>query len=121
MRKRFDGIPQMEMEKLIKYNWPGNVRELENIIERSVILSDGTFKVPELDSGQPDQNAREGIIPTLRESERLAIITALNKTGWKVRGRGGASELLNINPSTLFFRMRKLGIRRPDSFPVKRQ
>jgi formate hydrogenlyase transcriptional activator len=107
------------MDKLIKYEWPGNVRELENIIERGVILSAGpVFQIPELGVSSP-----EVIHPdessTLKEIERRHILWALNKTWWKIRGVGGAAELLDIHPSTLDFRMKKLGIQRPS--PLSRR
>jgi transcriptional regulator with GAF, ATPase, and Fis domain/tetratricopeptide (TPR) repeat protein len=110
--KEFTKIPESEMEKLVRYDWPGNVRELENIIERSTILGSGPlFRVPELGTEAvetlPGRNAT-----TLRENERKHILWALQQTKWKVRGRGGAAELLEIPPSTLAFRMKKLGIHR---------
>lgn len=113
MRKGFDGISQEDMDRLIQYDWRGNVRELENIIERGCILSTGSMlQLPELvgDSAALSPN-NSGI--TLKESEAHHIRWALEKTGWKVRGPGGAAELLEIHPSTLAFRMKKLGIQRP--------
>ena len=111
--KTFDGIPKKEMEKLIKYNWPGNIRELEGIIERATVLSqNNNFRLPDLSIDQSEINHPKADL-TLEENERLHILHTLRKTGWKVRGDGGAAELLNINYSTLFFRMRKLGIKRP--------
>jgi transcriptional regulator with GAF, ATPase, and Fis domain len=112
MRKDFSRIPHSEMEKLVKYHWPGNVRELENVIERGAILSsEQHFRVPEL-GGEIPEHLQENGETTLRENERRHIIWALEKTGWKVRGRGGAAELLDLPPSTLAFRMKKLGIHR---------
>jgi transcriptional regulator with GAF, ATPase, and Fis domain len=118
--KEFSRITEAEMEKLIQYDWPGNVRELENIIERGTILSSGPiFKVPELGAMQhPETGPRKGVI-TLRDNERRHILWALEKTGWKVRGKGGAAELLDIPPSTLAFRMNKLGIKRTPAAPVQ--
>ncbi|MGD8524212.1 MAG: sigma 54-interacting transcriptional regulator, partial [Desulfobacterales bacterium] len=113
MRKEFNGIPREDMDRLIQYDWRGNVRELENIIERGCILSTGSMlQLPELvgDSTALSPN-NSGI--TLKESEAHHIRWALEKTGWKVRGPGGAAELLEIHPSTLAFRMKKLGIQRP--------
>ena len=116
MGKSFDGIPSSEMKKLMQYGWPGNIRELEGIIERGTVLSHGPhFRVPELgvaytDADDPKADA------TLKEIERSHIVKALQQTGWKVRGKGGAAELLDVNYSTLFFRMRKLGIQRPSEF-----
>ena len=111
--KTFSGIPDVEMEKLLQYDWPGNVRELENIIERGTILNSGPlFRIPELRTEQHEAPAPAGGV-TLRDNERRHILWALQKTGWKVRGTGGAAEVLDIPPSTLAFRMKKLGIHRP--------
>jgi len=112
MRKEFSRIPHSEMDKLVRYHWPGNVRELENVVERGTILSNGQhFRVPELGGDIPDGFNSNGET-TLRDNERRHILWALEKTGWKVRGRGGAAELLDLPASTLAFRMKKLGIQR---------
>ena len=104
------------MDRLIQYDWPGNVREMENIIERGTILSgEGVFRVPELTGNQPDWVHKGGGM-TLRDNERRHILWALQKTSWKVRGPGGAAELLDLPASTLAFRMKKLGIERPKKF-----
>jgi transcriptional regulator with GAF, ATPase, and Fis domain len=111
--KQFSGIPDSEIEKLFLYDWPGNVRELENIIERGTILNRGPkFRVPELGTGLQEFSHYAGNI-TLKENERRHIIQTLGKTGWRVRGVGGAAELLDLPPSTLAFRMKKLGVQRP--------
>ena len=113
MGKTFSKIPDSEMEKLVQYDWPGNVRELENIIERGIILSTGShFGIPELGIEYQGLSTNENGM-TLRENERRHILWALKKTGWKVRGPGGAAEFLELPPSTLAFRMKKLGIERP--------
>jgi len=110
--KDFSKIPNSEMDKLLAYDWPGNVRELENIIERGIILSNSTsFRVPELAAESQDVFPRTSGI-TLKDNERRHILWALQKTGWKVRGKGGAAELLELPASTLAFRMKKLGIER---------
>ena len=111
--KEFTKIPDPDMERLLQYDWPGNVRELENIIERGTVLNAGPiFRVPELRTEHHELlHHKEGV--TLRENERRHILWALNKTGWKVRGVGGAAGLLDLPPSTLSFHMKKLGIRRP--------
>ena len=119
MGKSFKVIPKEEMDKLIRYDWMGNVRELENIIERSIILSiPPNFIVPELDSIGSDQNP---FLPahdkSLKDNERSHILRTMQAVGWKVRGSGGAAELLDIHPSTLEFRMKKLGIERPSTTP----
>jgi formate hydrogenlyase transcriptional activator len=106
-------ISSGEMSKLIRYDWPGNVRELEHAIERGVILSpNSAFKTPELGIRLNSfEMKRES--HTLAENERNHILWALEQRGWKVRGPGGVAEFLDIHPSTLAARMKKLGIRRP--------
>ncbi|MCP4754613.1 MAG: GAF domain-containing protein [Proteobacteria bacterium] len=115
MRKKlFNRISKEEMDKLMRYDWPGNVRELENVIERGVILSSGPgFRMPELDPNRQEEITDENT--SLREIEKRHILLILDKTAWKIRGPGGAAELLEIHPSTLHFRMKKLGIQKKRS------
>jgi formate hydrogenlyase transcriptional activator len=113
LAKEVTKIPGSEMKKLMHYHWPGNIRELENVMERGIILCSGTvFRVPEL-GGDHRESASEEAGVTLKENERRHILWALDKTAWKVRGSGGAAELLDLPASTLAFRMKKLGIKRP--------
>ena len=119
MGKNFSKIPHSEMEKMLHYHWPGNVRELENVIERGTILSDGSaFRVPELGSAREHAPGNRDDM-TLKENERRHILWALEKTSWKVRGKGGAAELLDLPASTLAFRMKKVGIQRPKKTPSR--
>jgi len=109
MGKSFNGIPETEMAKLLSYHWPGNVRELENIIERGVILNAGPyFHIPELTVSSSEMPPA-GLL-TLKEMERRFILDALGKTNWKIYGPGGTAELLGINYSTLYSRIKKLGL-----------
>lgn len=111
MGKPYRKIPSEEIDKLMQYDWPGNVRELENVIERGTILSTGpNFRIPELGIGKDADPADESL--SLQEVEKRHIINVLNRTNWKIRGPGGAAELLEIHPSTLHFRMKKLGIQK---------
>ena len=111
--KQFSGIDEEEMKRLISYDWPGNIRELKNVIERACILSKGSYPtIPELDSEcEPVGPSNGG--STLKDAEARLILSTVEKTNWKIRGTGGAAELLDIHPSTLRFRMQKLGITRP--------
>jgi len=112
-----------EAQTMLKsYDWPGNVRELQNVVERGVIASRGgaiQFALPVSDLSErsaPEENSSAGQVRTelqLRDAERVNVLTILNKTRWKVYGRGGAAELLGIKPGTLAARMKKLGLRRP--------
>jgi len=103
-------IPQKAMSALQHYAWPGNVRELENVIERAVITTqDETLRVelPKTSTLTIEKHK------TLEEMERDHILHILEETNWKINGEDGAAHLLGLHPSTLRFRMQKLGIQRP--------
>jgi len=105
-------IPSKTMEQLQSYAWPGNVRELRNVIERAMILTKGTslhVDIPQAVDSIHQQNMG------LEEFEKNHIIDILSTTGWKVRGKNGAAELLRLKLSTLESKMQKLGIKRPQS------
>ena len=107
-----DKIPQEVMEKLIHHDWPGNIRELENVIHRGVITSrEPYFQLPPLIVDQPtDKQSHE--FSSLMENERKHIQEALRRTGGKIHGPSGAAEILQVNPSTLTSRIKKLGIKK---------
>ncbi len=109
--KRIDSIPRKTMDRLIHYSWPGNVRELRNVIEHAMILATG--HVLDIPVWSSDIHAEEKV-HSLEEVERRYIIQVLKKTSWRVRGAGGAAEMLGLNEGTLRFRMKKLGIQRPE-------
>jgi formate hydrogenlyase transcriptional activator len=111
--KRITGINQQALEKLLRYEWPGNVRELANILERAVILCQGRI-LQEEHIGKLSEIARpsEDFV-TLEEAERQHILQALEKTNGVLAGPKGAAQLLGLNRSTLWSRMRKLGINFP--------
>mgnify|MGYP003288461901 CR=1 FL=1 len=125
--KTIETIPQETMAKLRNYPWPGNVRELRNVIERAVIISPGPklSLIDDLDSQALEldlhkQDLRLDVFPdagliseTLEQTEYNLILRTLKNVHWKLEGPGGAAELLNLHPSTLRSKMRKLGIERP--------
>jgi transcriptional regulator with GAF, ATPase, and Fis domain len=120
--KRIDSIPQSAINVLQNYDWPGNVRELKNVIERAVIVSQGSkLQITEtfdqsLQTAEPSslvQQEQEIDGETLEQGEYRLIVRTLKKVHWRVEGAGGAAELLNVHASTLRSRMRKLGIARP--------
>ncbi len=110
MGKSIKSIPRKTMDQLQRYSWPGNVRELSNVIERAMILASGDTLHVELPSGT--QNAAPRPL-NLKENERELILRVLQDTGWRIRGTGGAAQLLGVKPTTLEWRMAKLGIKRP--------
>ncbi|MGP0591704.1 sigma-54-dependent Fis family transcriptional regulator [Nitrospira sp. T9] len=110
--KKIDRIPESMMASLRQYAWPGNIRELEHVIERAVILTEGSSLEPiELSTGARGDGVVSSVM-TLEERERLHIMDILEQTGWRVSGKEGAAELLGLKPTTLEARMKKLGITR---------
>ncbi len=113
-------------ERLLAYEWPGNVRELKNVIERAVITStDGRLNLRRaLPDAAPAASAaaagtggassapdRVWTAAELADLERQNIVRALEASGGKVSGKGGAAELLEMNPSTLASRIKALDLK----------
>jgi len=108
--KSIKGVSRGDLTRLKAYSWPGNVRELQHIVERAAILSDGEFlRIPELNphSGRENHAAN---FQSLKEMERNYILEALGRCQWRVSGNGGAAELLDLKPTTLYAKIRKLKI-----------
>jgi len=103
------------LDRLLGYGWPGNVRELENVVERALILSRGEplqfeeLACADVSRVSPRSRDQDRVLP-LRELEAAGIRRALAASGGRVKGSGGAADLLGIPPGTLRHRMRKLGI-----------
>jgi len=110
--KRIETVPERVMHTLMHYTWPGNIRELEHVIERAVILSQGS----QLELGdwlvKPSQGAGPSRIESLEEVEHRHILSTLEATGWVVSGEKGAAQILGLKRTTLEARMKKLGISR---------
>jgi PAS domain S-box-containing protein len=113
MGKRIHTIGRDALEKLENYDWPGNVRELANIIERAVILCEGSVLRETHLTLVGEVSDRVDQFPTLEQAERSHILRALQRTDWVLAGPQGAAELLGMNRSTLWSRMKKLGIEAP--------
>ncbi len=115
MGRKIESIPRQALETLTNYDWPGNIRELQNVIERSVILSNG----PELSVAMPDSDSKsapvapEGGASNDRLSvERERILQALKEAKGQVGGPDGAAARLGLKRTTLQARMRKYNIAR---------
>ncbi len=112
--KQIQNIPSNIMKTLQKHPWPGNVRELENVIERAIINTQGPMlQLAENLMTPLAEDLMESQKVSLEEVERDYIVRILEERHWKIEGIDGAAKTLNLNPSTLRGRMRKLGIRKP--------
>lgn len=133
------------MDRLMRYPRPGNIRELQNLIERALVLSQGSvltlqrdlfpaagFSQPSVATAvasvspasatghviSPIKGSVPAPAPTLEEVERRHILEVLNQTGWIIEGSKGAAKILSLHPNTLRSRMQKLGIQRSKREPT---
>jgi DNA-binding NtrC family response regulator len=116
--RSFEAIGPAALQQLMSYQWPGNVRELQNLIERSVLMSNGPVlkEIVLHTMAQPgtmgNANKDDEPVKTIAEMEKDYILSVLKICNNRISGPGGAAELLNLPPSTLNSRMKKLGIAR---------
>ena len=111
--KTFNTITKRDLDTLMNYHWPGNIRELRHVIERAVLLSRGNrLVIPPLDNSAFASSRSQNKILPLREMEAQHILKALARCRGKVSGKGGAAELLELKPTTLYSKMKRLGIER---------
>lgn len=105
--KRVQGVSPEALTILQSYRWPGNIRELQNVIERAVILCRGAISVADLPATllACDSDAQE--LGTLKDLEREAILSALEKTGGN---RRRAAEELGLSRRTLQYRLKEYGL-----------
>jgi transcriptional regulator with GAF, ATPase, and Fis domain len=114
MDKHIETIPSETMEALIHWHWPGNIRELENLIERSVILTEGAVLRTPLPEIRRDRGMADAADITLANTERGHIIRVLRECGGLVSGPRGAAVKLGLKRTTLQSKMVKLKIDRKD-------
>ena len=103
-------ITRSSMQALQSYPWPGNVRELKHVVESALIKSKNNklhFDLPETSVGTTRK------LKPFKEMEREYILEVLKAKDWKIEGRDSASSILDLPPSTLRARIRKLGLKRP--------
>jgi formate hydrogenlyase transcriptional activator len=110
MGKPVDEIADESMAALQEYHWPGNVRELRNVIERAMILSHSPRLCIKLGHTTLRPVALTATAGSLDEAERTIILQALEQCNWRIRGSNGAAVLLDIKPTTLESRIKKLGL-----------
>lgn len=113
--RNITAISARMMRQLENYDWPGNVRELEGVIQRALISSSG--EILELGQSLASRGDDALMVDTgtfnLSDVERDHITTVLEECAWKIAGKSGAAATLDVPPSTLRSKMKKLGIERP--------
>jgi len=115
MNRHIETVPRETMKRLMAWPWPGNVRELENLMERSVILSEGNVlrvSLSELRSAHTSSESDQTSQPdhTLDNAERVHIIRVLREVGGVLSGPHGAAPRLGLKRTTLQSKMRRLRI-----------
>jgi transcriptional regulator with GAF, ATPase, and Fis domain len=113
-KKTIVRLADQVIDTLLNYSWPGNIRELENIMARSVLLTEGDT-VTDLHLPSPQKSLPSATTKTIAENERDYIISIIEKCNGKLEGSDGAAKMMNLNVSTLRSRMKKLGIERKRS------
>lgn len=113
MGKLIDTIPDGTMRAIVSHSWPGNVRELQNYVARGVILSKGSIFRPDPPQERQAPPLFENSNPTLEDKIRKEILAACQRANWKLGGPRGAAARLGLPRTTLVYKMKRLGMRRP--------
>jgi len=121
--KEIIGVSSGVLARLMEYEYPGNIRELENIIEHAFVLCNGDLiemkhLPPEFRTGEAGPVEQLNAPASLQSIEAMLIGEALRRHGGN---RKAAAGELGINPSTLYRKIMRLGIRTPESDGRKRR
>ncbi|MGS2737913.1 sigma 54-interacting transcriptional regulator [Sinomicrobium sp. M5D2P17] len=108
--KYFTGLSEKTVDALLQYDFPGNIRELENLMERAMIVENGTTLNP--GNWMPENGwiASNDDFKTFESKQKEYIIEVLDHTNWRVSGPKGAAKILGMNEKTLFAKIKRLGI-----------
>ena len=115
-----EGISKAALKQLMNYTWPGNVRQLESVIERAVLMAEGSIIQPEDLPGEISADALQaGVVPfelppdgiNFEEMERALILKAMERADWVI---GKAAPILGLTYKTLQYRLDKHGIEKPE-------
>ena len=120
--KQIDGFDRQALEAMQQYDWPGNVRELQNIVERAALLGKGsqltTQDLPRhINASALNQvtlapaSGRQTLKEALEGPERQIILQCLKENNWN---RNATADQLGVNRTTLYKKMKKLGLDQPD-------
>jgi hypothetical protein len=115
MGKHIASIPEETMEAFKAYSWPGNIRELQNMLERAVILADDGVLQNPLPPAPLRPIATVASSMTLRDYERALILQTLEGCSGVVGGPDGAAARLGLKRTTLYQRIKRLGIKPPST------
>jgi formate hydrogenlyase transcriptional activator len=113
MSKVIREVSDRSMQSMLSHPWPGNVRELQNFVARGVILARSTtFDLcpPQIVPKTESESCGE----SLQDKIRREVLAACRKTNWQIGGRRGAAALLGLKRTTLFYKLKRLGIAPPD-------
>ncbi|MEX6689500.1 sigma 54-interacting transcriptional regulator [Danxiaibacter flavus] len=112
--KQITDVSKADMTRLCEYKWPGNIRELMNVIQRSVISSEGhTLRLEGLNNQNPVNDDTTIVSSsTIEEVEKNHILKILEECNGRINGESGAANRLGLHPSTLRSRLKKLNIYR---------
>jgi len=124
--KKLDGFDPAALQALREYQWPGNVRELQNVVDRAVLLGKGpllgTHDLPShicegsFSPAVAVSSTKQGVRQTLKEAlegpERQIILQCLRENNWN---RNLTADQLGINRTTLYKKMKKLGLEEPQT------
>ncbi|MEW7291612.1 sigma-54-dependent transcriptional regulator [Aquimarina sp. 2304DJ70-9] len=119
INKEVTSISADTLKVFMGYSWPGNVRELQHYVERGVILAEDnklSIVIENDDRTHESAHQKEFQLKSLEEMEREQIIQTLQYCKGKIRGEGGAAEILKLHPNTLDFRIKKLGINKTKEY-----
>jgi transcriptional regulator with GAF, ATPase, and Fis domain len=127
--KKLSGLSEASLRQMHAYGWPGNIRELEHLLERAAIMSptpvvslveplvggapaDGVQPAPVADGTRPSGAGPLPVAKPYEQAERDNIVAALKQSNYRIRGKGGAAEILDIKPTTLESKIARMGITR---------
>lgn len=115
--KKLTGLSAASLQQMNAYHWPGNIRELEHLLERAAIMST-TAEVSLVDPlatnpiPTPSISPSAAVVKPFDQAERDNVLAALRQANYRIRGKGGAAELLNVKPTTLEAKMARMDIKR---------
>ncbi len=126
--KKLTGLSEASLRQMHQYHWPGNIRELEHLLERAAIMT----TTPEVSLVEPLMGQEPAAAPQpaagtpaaepaaalpftpkpYEQAERDNILAALQLSNFRIRGKGGAAEILDMKPTTLESKLARMGISR---------